>query len=277
MKKPTETTATPRDNNPFFIAFDGLTILFNRSIQVALTLAVISGVLFFVQDRASINVPESIETNQQLVDYFNEERAAFIDKIQSIDSGDWAVIGVIGTLLLLGVIVTSTLISGIGSFTAAKMMEGETVTLSEALDAVFDRFFSYLWLQILVILKIIAWSLLLIIPGVIMAIRYSLAGVAFFDKNLSPKEAVKRSSVVVKGSWVTTYASQTLFNVITFTLLQPLVKPSTNGVLYSRLGHYHDTKKSRPKPHSLSWAVFLLPLFGLASLILLGIAVVVVT
>lgn len=273
MKKPVEAAPTPRDNNPFFIAFDGLTILFNRSIQVALTLTVICAVSFFMQDRLTLDVPPSVKTNQQASDFLNQKRISFVDKIQSVDSGDWVIIGGAGLLLLLGIIVASTLISGIGNFTAAKMMKGETVTLNEALDAVFDRFFSYLWLQILIVIKLIGWTLLLIVPGIIMAVRYSLAGVAFFDKNLSANKAIKRSSVVVKGAWITTYASQTLFNAITLTLLQPLIKPSTNGVLYSRLGHYQDTKKTKPKAQALSWAVLLLPLFGLLTLVSLTLVV----
>ena len=149
------------------------------------------------------------------------------------------------------------------------MMKGETVKLSEALDVVFDRFLAFIGLKLLVALKIFLWSLLLIVPGIYMYFRYSLSGVAFFDKNLSARASIKRSVMLTKRAWITTYATQTLFQIVTLTLIPFLVEPAVNGVLYKYLGSFEDSNKDKPKPHILSWATLLLPALGFIMSLLL--------
>src|SRR5680860_705169 len=135
MKQPTKNEAAGlRQNNPFFIAIDGLKILFSRAPQIALTMAVLSGLALIVNDRTTIDVPNNLETNQDVTRYIDQQWTQFVDKIQSIQSQDWIIIGIIVTIFLIATFVASTLVSGVNSYTAARMMKGETVKLSEALD-----------------------------------------------------------------------------------------------------------------------------------------------
>ena len=96
-----------------------------------------------------------------------------------------------------------------------------------------------------------------------MSIRYSLAGVAFFERGLKGDAAVQASSRMVKGAWITTFAANALFNLITFGALQTVLQPGTNALLYRYL---HATGEQKPPTHLLSWITFWI-ILGLALLV----------
>jgi len=62
-------------------------------------------------------------------------------------------------------------------------------------------FWPYFWLSILSSVLIILWSLLLIIPGIIFSIFYSLAAYVFFFEGKRGMEAIRRSKSLIKNYW----------------------------------------------------------------------------
>ncbi len=62
-------------------------------------------------------------------------------------------------------------------------------------------FFSYLWIAILSALIIIGGLILLVIPGIIWAINYSLAIYPLIAENLKGRRALKRSRELVRNYW----------------------------------------------------------------------------
>lgn len=62
-----------------------------------------------------------------------------------------------------------------------------------------DLFWPYLGVSILTAVLILLWSLLLIIPGIIFAVFYSLSIYVFFSENKKGMEAIKRSKQLVSG------------------------------------------------------------------------------
>ncbi len=73
-----------------------------------------------------------------------------------------------------------------------------------SLDTLFDYFKQYkwkaFWLDILIDLKILAWGLLLIVPGIIAGIRYSQAKFILAENpELSAIEAISRSKEMMKN------------------------------------------------------------------------------
>ena len=250
-------------NNPFFVATDGLELLFKKALTVAILLIVLSLIGVFGQIPQTISDIQTTSNPSHRQDVDAEYRKGFADikqAVTSLDAREWVVIGAIVATLLLGLIVISTVLSGISDYTSARLAKGKTTTLSEALRAVLERFFSYLWLQILIGIKIFLWSLLLIIPGFIMAIRYSLSGPAFFDKKVGAQAATKYSATITKGAWLTTFASHSLFGIITFGMIQPLLQPGTSAVLYGQLDNYKRKELAKPPAHILSWLTLLIPL-----------------
>jgi hypothetical protein len=132
---------------------------------------------------------------------------------------------------------------------------------------------SYLWLQIIISFKVFLWMLLFIVPGIIMAVRYSLASVAFFDekKQLRGTAAIRESLRLTKGAWITTYASTTLFNILTLGAMNSAITTAANAVLYKQFEKIGDDKK--PDAHWLSWVTLLVPAVALVLLLLLVVGI----
>jgi hypothetical protein len=244
----TTTKHTAYENNPFTVAIQGLNLLFNKAKSVAILLLVLSILGYFGNFmRGSGNEAAS--------------RGEFT--LPNWTVGEWAMASLAVLVLVTAAVFIGSMLSGISAYTSARIARGHTVTLDEAFHAVLDRFFSYIWLQIIIVVKTLLWSLLLIVPGIIMSVRYSLASVAFFDKELHGDAAVKESLQLTKGAWLTTFASQVLFNIVTLGVISSLVDGGAKAVLYRQFSA-SDTK---PPAHVLSWITLVLP-FALLLLII---------
>lgn len=217
-------------NNPFYVATDGLSLLFQSARSVAVLLLIISIIGAYSPNPA----PAQTNDIQAFLNGFNVPPEMVL---------------LLGLFLIL-FIIFSILVSGVSDYTAAKIAKGKSTSIKEAVSAVFARFWDYLWLRLLVAVKVLLWSMLLIVPGIVMAFRYSLAGVAFFEKDLRGNGAIGYSSQLVKGAWLTTFSSNMLLNLITLGLIGPLLAPGTNAVLYEQLSRVRDKK---PRAHILTW------------------------
>ncbi len=63
-------------------------------------------------------------------------------------------------------------------------------------------FFNYLLLYIILGIIVLVGLILLVVPGIIFALMFSLAGFLVIEKNMSPIEALKESARLTKGSRV---------------------------------------------------------------------------
>jgi uncharacterized membrane protein len=254
MTEPTKlNTQDAYINNPFFIGAKGINLLFLKAQSVAILLVVLSVIMLVL---GNIPGPDSATTENAA--------PAVSDATVSVETA----IG-IGVGVLVGIFVAltvGTFLTGIMSYTAAKAARGESSTIKEGLSATYRRFWSFLWLQILTTLKVLAWSLLFIVPGFIKAVRYSVANVAFFDKDLKGNAAIQHSIALTKGSWITTLGGLFFFNLITLRVLELLTTTASTAVLYRQFEATPNNE--RPGPHGLSIAMLVLT-------VLLGIVLVV--
>lgn len=241
------------ENNPFTIALQGINLLFNKARGVAILLLVVS--VISVMSNGSRDIDKGDDKGMDMPSWSPEQ---------------WAMFGAIFAIVILALLFIGSMISGISAYTSAQLAKGNTVSLKEAFNAVLERFFSYIWLQIITTVKILLWTLLLIVPGIIMAFRYSLANVAFFDKELRGNAAIKESLQLTKGAWLTTFASQTLFSIITLGIIGELVTAGARAVLYRQLSTIKEGAK--PEAHILSWLTLFIP-FGLLMLALFALGV----
>ena len=226
-------------NNPFFIATKGINKLFLNAQGVAIMLVIVS-VLGAIPNLGGRGGESSGTVSA--------------DKLPPIEViVGFAALGLVGLALLLFV---STMIAGMSAYAAANVTLGKNVTFKEAFKAALSHFWSFLWLQLLTGLKVLAWGLLFIVPGIIMAFRYSLANIAFFDKGLRGNAAIQESLQLTKGSLTTTLGGQILFNIVTFGILGELVNTSTRAILYRQ---FTTTPfGARPRAHGLSIAAMIL-------------------
>lgn len=249
------------ENNPFFIATNGITLLFNLAQGVAVMLIILSVVGLFSGSFGPTDESGSTDAVSNAFSNWGVTEWLFLS----------GVVGIIGLALLM----IGALFAGVNSYTSARIAYGDEVSIRTAFSEAFDKLWSFIWLQIIIFVKVLLWSLLLIIPGIIMAVRYSLASVAFFDdtKNLRGNAAIKESLRLTKGAWLTTYASHMLFNLLTFGIISSVVDTGANAVLYRQ---YQDAGKKKPAAHWLSWFTLVLPfvLFGFFLLVVILVAVV---
>jgi hypothetical protein len=263
MTKPTQhPVPTIYQNNPFMVAINGLNLLFKLAMSVAIFAIVLSAILLFGNSASSVtdlsDLGKDRSTLQREDEQAERQIEEFMHHIAAQPPEVYLTVGAIVLVVIFGFIVIATLITGVLDYTSSQLAKNKPVTINEAALAVMNRFFPYLWLQILVGLKIIGWTLLFIIPGIIMSVRYVLSGTVFFSEKLGANAATKRSSQLVKGTWLTTFASHALFSLITFGMIDLLLRPGTNAVLYHQ---YSVVKDKKPAAHWLSWLTLLLPIF----------------
>jgi hypothetical protein len=214
-----------------------LGVWFAKARNVAIFLLVLSGLLTIHGTTATNTPPESLSVHG------TPTSVSFEPAIN-------AAIIILPLLILIVVLFVFTIINGISAYAAAEASHGRMVGLKMAWRATLDRFGAFFWLQVLTGLKILLWSLLFIVPGIIMAVRYSLANIAFFDKKLSANAALRESVALTHRSWITTFAAQMFLNVITLGVIEPLVTIGAKTTLYRQLMTYR--KEDKPAPHVLS-------------------------
>jgi hypothetical protein len=260
-KQPAVHTET-YENNPFFVATNGLDLLFKKAQSMGILIAIFVGVTTLASLPSMFAPAPPITEPPAASEVSTQSQQVF----PAIPMEVWVVGGLIVLAILLIVIVISIICKGLLDYTSARLARGETTTINEAFRAVFANFWGYTWVQVIAGVKTFLWTLLFIIPGIIMSVRYSLAGVAYFDKKLRGNESIKHSLVLTKNAWLTTYASQNLLNLLTLGFIQPLLVPGTNAVLYRQL---ETVKENKPKAHIVSWLTLIIPVI-LVTLLVIG-------
>lgn len=262
MNDTTTKQSTPYQNNPFLIAIDGVKLLFKRAQNTGIFLAILSLILFFL----------SATPNEDVADYGDSQADMSMGGGFSVTAENWPIIAIaVGAVLLfvIGIILISVYIQAIANYTSAQLAKGKEVGLSEAASQVGQKFVGYLWVQIIVTVKVILWSLLLIIPGIYKANRYSLAGVVYFAENLSGNKAVRRSEQLVNGAWITTFAGMNFLNVVTLGVASLVLSTGSSSILYRQYNALADQPKPPASP--VSWLIFVVPAILMLLILLLGV------
>jgi len=80
-----------------------------------------------------------------------------------------------------------------------KRLRGEQIAVENIFDG-FNRFFPSFLLWFFTTLFTVLWSLLLVIPGIVKALGYSMAFyIMYDDPEIKPLEALKKSQIMMKG------------------------------------------------------------------------------
>ena len=100
---------------------------------------------------------------------------------------------------LLALVITPALSIGSSRYFIARI-DGQELGLKEGLLGRIRIWHRALWLYVLMGIKVLLWSLLFVIPGVVAAIRYSMA--PYFlaeDSSITAREAIRKSKEAMNG------------------------------------------------------------------------------
>lgn len=111
----------------------------------------------------------------------------------SVAGGAWRLVA-----FIIGMIV-NTVGQAVILYGAFQVMRGRAMLIGEAVRRGLSRFWSIIGLAILATLGIIVGIILLIVPGIMLAIRWSVALPACVVENLGPLAAMRRSAELTKG------------------------------------------------------------------------------
>ncbi len=106
---------------------------------------------------------------------------------------------VLGIILFLGVIIIG-LWAQIALLFAIKERK-QQIGIKASFAKGWHKIISFLWISILTSLVTMAGFLLLVVPGIIFAVWFSLAPYVLVSEGLKGKKALSRSRQLVKGNW----------------------------------------------------------------------------
>lgn len=245
------------DSNPFTLAFNSFGRMFDRNVGWGIVFLVISffgAGTQFLGDLGSQSEPNS-STSYDALSKFNS-----LSPEQATATGVIVLVAVviIAALLLIGLTV-QIFITGMFVHVALESEKGRKVPFSEAFNATKKRFWRLLLSQLLAFVKICLWTLLLIIPGIIAALRYSLLTYVIMDEPDTNKGVVAshtRTKALVKGRLVEVLGLFAAAYLIPF--IGSLLQLTGSSAQYRQLAaSYHNGNPVRPPIH---WANYVTPL-----------------
>ncbi len=102
-------------------------------------------------------------------------------------------------LTIIWYLLLIPLIGGTSLAVASASAREEHITTKQAIKAALSKALPFIGLVILAGLMVAVGMILLIIPGLILLARLSLASVILFEENVGPIQAIKRSFALTKG------------------------------------------------------------------------------
>ncbi len=103
------------------------------------------------------------------------------------------------SFLSVAIQIMATMVSGGFALFCLHVSRRSAAGIGTLFD-LFAYFFRYLWLEILMGIFIFLWSLLLVIPGIIAAYRYSMAPYIFFDNpEKGAMQCIRESKEMTQG------------------------------------------------------------------------------
>lgn len=235
------------ETNPFLIAITGIERVFRFAKPLAIIFLVAS-IIFML-----LNFNISDTTSANIAHEFSQQTTT----VGATDPGLTAVfIGVVGLMVLIaaaGLFVLSSIVMGVTDVASSAAAKGKTITTSQAFEELFKDFGPYLKLRLIFTVKVFLWTLLFVLPGIYFFYRYYLAGVVFFAEGKRGNAAIKESLRLTRGSWITTFASYNLLNILTFGATQMLLQSGSQAELYRNYRQTVDSGEAHPAPHWLSW------------------------
>ncbi len=114
---------------------------------------------------------------------------------------------VVSTSIIAGILslIAQVIANGIAIKYAYEILEGRTLTLSDALSFVLHKAVSLVIAGIVTGFLIVLGFLLLIVPGIILATMFYLFDIAIVIEQMGALDGIQRSGALVEGRWLKTF------------------------------------------------------------------------
>ncbi|HKR12933.1 MAG TPA: protein kinase [Pyrinomonadaceae bacterium] len=173
----------------------------------------------------------------------------------------------IGLLKLVAVTIAGGVISGVTAVVITQLTAAplRPVHLGMAFQVLRKRWRPFLKTMLMVTWRILLGFVLLIVPGVIVMVRYSLYGPVVLIEGLEGKAAMKRSRELASSSWRT---------IIVVTILQIVIPSVISGVLGAIVGYSFEASNRNSLANQLVQQllgltqIFILPLMSIVPALL---------
>jgi hypothetical protein len=136
----------------------------------------------------------------------------------------------------LGVLVIPPLVTALHVVAVQALARGEEPTVAGALRASAPRLLAAVDAVALYTLGVAAGILLLVVPGIWLAVRWYFAAQAAVVDGLGPVDALRRSAEVVKSRWWRTLGVLLVFGLVTGVpgaIVGAILRQIDNGALYT--------------------------------------------
>lgn len=145
-------------------------------------------------------MPETISLESAEYQELQQLTGHFINAVQSVPTATLVMLLALNGLAL---VVSPLLTVGCNRYFIG-LVDGQDMQVHEALLCRVRSWHRILWLYVIIFVKILLWSLLFLIPGIIAAIRYSMAPYYLAeDPSLKAREALRKSKETMKGQKMT--------------------------------------------------------------------------
>ncbi len=238
------------ESNPFKVIFNGFDKLFKFNQNMAIILLVIAVISSFGQflnfgfggAGSSESMPVETASSPELA---TGVIVAIVMIVVSL------VLVILAVALFIG-----TIVNGFMAYVAYKTARAETTTFSEAIKAVWEKFWTILWIQIIVFFKVVGGLLLFIVPGVRAMLRYDMVLFPVFDGNANAKQAIAKSKSITKNHLIEVFGMAVAAGIIPF--IGQLFHISGRAIMYPQLRDLHASGTAAPKVHWLNYLGFVL-------------------
>ena len=196
----------------------------------------------------------SVDLNIDLGDgsyYFD---SSLLDQIQYYLEKYRYVISALSILGMVQFIIGGTIEIGYKRFNL-HLVDGQEAKFGDLFSA-FNIFGQAFWLRLRVLLQTIAWALLLIVPGIVAAYRYSMAPYIMAENpDIEVGQAIERSKAMMDGHKMElfllhlSFIGWLLLSVLTLGILSLWVTPymqTTETYYYRRLNAAQNPQPSEP-------------------------------
>lgn len=159
---------------------------------------------------------------------------------------------------------------------AGRSVAGQKMTTSEALTKGLTKVIPFAFMLIVASLMVVVGLILLIIPGLILMARLSLAGIVMFEENLGPIKSIKRSMALTKGHFnemMGAWFASGLIGGGGYGLLMGAFGVAPAAGRYADLTELERSGATKPKVHWLNytWLVLMLAVIGILAVFVMAV------